>query len=90
VGLFRRRKKTLHEHLADAGGIALGAGEGVERGLIAEPPGWDGEARGVTGIHGVPRPRRWDAVVTAEAAGLRGDAIHFAVLEDGTLVVDED
>ncbi|MFL5928183.1 MAG: hypothetical protein ACJ77E_14740 [Gaiellaceae bacterium] len=90
MGLFGRRKKTLHEQLADAGGIALGAESGADRGLIAEPPGWDGEARGVTGIHGVPRPRRWDTVVTADAPGLHGDAVHFAVVEDGTLIVDED
>lgn len=90
MGLLRRRKKPLHEQLADAAGIALGAEGGAERGLIAQPPTWDGEARGATGIHGVPRARRWDTVVTADAPGLRGDAIHFAALEDGTLVVDED
>ena len=90
MGLFRRRKKTLHEQLADAGGIALGGGAGVDRGLSAQPPSWDGEARGATGIHGVPRPRRWDTVVTAEAPGLRGDTVHFAALENGTLVVEED
>jgi hypothetical protein len=90
VGLFRRRKKPLHEQLADAAGIAVGPEAAAERGLIAQPPSWDGEARGATGIHGVPRARRWDTVVTADAPGLRGDAIHFASLENGTLVVDED
>ncbi len=35
--------------------------------LAAEAPGWDGEARGEPGIHGVPRARRWDAVATAES-----------------------
>ena len=90
MGLFRRRKKPLHEQLADAAGMALGLDGGANRGLIAQPPSWDGEARGTTGIHGVPRARRWDTVVTADAPGLRGDAIHFAALDDGTLVVDED
>jgi hypothetical protein len=42
-----------------------------------------------SGIHGVPRPRRWDAVVTADSATLVGDEVHFVALPDGTLVVDE-
>ena len=41
------------------------------------------------GVHGVPRPRQWDAVVTAEA-DLPGDSVHFVTLEDRTVVVDED
>jgi hypothetical protein len=45
---------------------------------------------GVTGIHGVPRPRRWDAVASAEAAGLSGDELHFVALPNGDLVLDED
>jgi hypothetical protein len=38
----------------------------------------------------VARARRWDAVATATAPGLRGDDVHFVVLTDGTLVVEED
>ena len=45
---------------------------------------------GATGIHGVPRPRRWDAVASAEASGLHGDEVHFVALPNGDLVVDED
>ncbi|NUR77843.1 MAG: hypothetical protein HOQ28_16345, partial [Thermoleophilia bacterium] len=78
-----------HERLADAGGVEFGA-RAAATGLAAQPPGWDGEARGVTGIHGVPRARRWDTVGSAEAPALRGDAVHFVALGDGTLVVDED
>jgi len=84
-----RRRKPLHERLADAGNISLGVG-GAQPALIASPPGWDGEQRGEPGIHGVPRARRWDAVASAEAPGLRGDLVHFVALADGTLVVDED
>ncbi|MFL5953106.1 MAG: hypothetical protein ACJ76I_03245 [Gaiellaceae bacterium] len=87
MALFRRRK-ALHERLAEAGGLAAaptGAG-----GLNAQPPGWDGAPSGVTGIHGVPQARRWDAVASAEAPALRGDTVHFVALDDGTLVVDED
>jgi hypothetical protein len=84
--LFGRRK-PLHERLAEAGGLTPpnpGAG-----GLNAQPPGWDGAPSGVTGIHGVPQARRWDAVVRADAPALKGDAVHFVALGDGTLVVEE-
>ncbi len=48
-------------------------------------PSWD-----KVGVHGVARPRRWDAVVAAEAPDVRGDRVEFAALPDGTLVVDEE
>jgi hypothetical protein len=88
VGLFRRRK-PLHERLADAGGITDGVPEPVPS-LAADAPGWDGEQRGEPGIHGVPRARRWDTVASAEAPAIKGDTVHFVALADGTLVVDED
>lgn len=50
------------------------------RALAADPPGWDGEQRGEPGIHGVPRPRRWDVVVTAHAPGLARERIVFVAL----------
>lgn len=87
--LFGRRN-PLHRTLADAAGLSLGDGTPRPTGPAASPPSWDGEQRGEPGIHGVPRVRRWDAVVTAEAPGLRGDVVHFVVLADRTLVVDED
>lgn len=90
MALFRGRK-PLHVRLAEAGNLSLDSGApGSPRGQAAEPPGWDGEPRGEPGIHGVPRPRRWDSVATAEAPALRGDAVHFVALGDGTLVVEED
>jgi len=88
VGLFRRRK-PLHQELADAGGLGVGS-MGTPIGQVAEPPGWDGEQRGEPGIHGVPRTRKWDVVASADAPGLKGDSVHFAALQDGTLVVDEE
>jgi hypothetical protein len=86
--LFGRRQ-PLHRTLADAAGLALD-GPPQAAGPSAAPPGWAGEQRGEPGIHGVPRARRWDAVVAVEAPGLRGDSVQFVVLEDGTLVVEED
>ena len=85
MGLFRRRK-PLHERLAEAGGLVT-APPAV---FGARPPDWTGEQRGEPGIHGVPRPRRWDVVASAAAPALRGNAVHFVALPDGTLVVDED
>jgi len=86
VPLFRRRQ-PLHRRLAREADISL---DGTTPGLAAQPPGWDGEQRGEPGIHGVPRPRRWDAVASARAPGIRGATVHFVALPDGTLVVDED
>jgi hypothetical protein len=90
---FWRRRRPLHRRLAEQAGLADGLDlprAGPLPALPADPPGFDGEARGEAGIHGVPRRRRWDVVTTAEAPGLRGDGVHFVALEDGTLVVDED
>ncbi len=91
MGLFRRRK-PLHEQLAKAGELSLEFDSAATSapGLSGQPPGWDGDQRGEPGIHGVPRARRWDAVATTAAPGLQGDRIHFVVLSDGTVVVEED
>jgi hypothetical protein len=77
------RREPIHKKLAREARLDL------ERGREPEPidpgPHW-----GATGIHGVPRPRRWDAVGSAEAPGLTGDEVHFVALPNGDLVVDED
>src|SRR4051812_15565291 len=88
MALFRRRK-PLHERLAEAGHMSLGDDDPGE--FLSHPPGWDGRAP-VTepALHGIPRPRRWDAVATATAPGLRGDIVHFVALPDRRLVVEED
>jgi hypothetical protein len=52
----------------------------------AELPGFDGEARGAAGIHGVPRRRQWDAVTTADAPGLHGDTVEFAAVRGRKLI----
>ena len=72
VGFFRR--ESLHERLAREGGLD-------ERPPHDTTPRW-----GAAGIHGVPRPRQWDAVATAEAPGLMRDEIEFVGLPDGSLV----
>ena len=90
MGLFRR-SRPLHEQLADEGGLTASLRlPPADPGTAAQPPGWDGEARGEAGIHGVPRARRWDVVTSADAPELQGDKIGFVALPDGTLIVDHD
>jgi hypothetical protein len=77
------RREPIHKKLARQARLD----EVAER----EPPPVDpGPHWGTAGIHGVPRPRRWDAVASAEAPGLEGDEVHFVALPNGDLVVDED
>ena len=85
MGLFRRNK-PLHQQLAEEAELDIGqeprsprAFSGFLHDLAAD----------TVGIHGVSRPRVWDLVTSAEA-DLPGEAVHFASLPDGTLVVEED
>jgi hypothetical protein len=71
------RRKPLHERLADEGGL-------VDRPAPTRPA-WD-----QAGVHGVPRPRLWDAVATLEAPGLAGDEREFVLLADGTLLGEDE
>jgi hypothetical protein len=73
-----RRSEPLHERLAREGGLM------TDEPAFGRPPVWQ-----EVGIHGVPRPREWDAVVTAEAPRLGVGELEFVVLPDGTLVVDD-
>jgi hypothetical protein len=76
MGLFRR-SEPLHERLAREGGL-------IEPAPTATRPEWQ-----ETGIHGIARPREWDATVTADAPDVSGDAARFVVLPDGTVLVEE-
>ena len=73
MSLFRR-EEPLHERLAREGGL-------VQR----EPRAPWREV----GIHGMQRPREWDATQTVEAPGIDGDAAGFVVLPDGSVLVEE-
>jgi hypothetical protein len=75
VSLWRR--EPLHERLAREGGL------GAEPPVDPRPPNLE------TGIHGLQRPREWDAVLTADAPDVKGDSAQFVVLEDGSLVVED-
>jgi hypothetical protein len=74
-----RRREPLHERLAREGGLGRD-----------EPPPHDTAPRwGGAGIHGVPRPRQWDAVVVATAP-FEGEWLTFVVLPDGTILTADD
>ncbi|PWU21477.1 MAG: hypothetical protein C5B48_11235 [Candidatus Rokuibacteriota bacterium] len=77
MSLFKR--EPLHVRLAREGGLS------------EEPLPHDTTPRwGVAGIHGVPRPREWDASALVEAPDLPGGEADFVALPDGTLVVEGD
>jgi hypothetical protein len=74
------RREPLHKKLARQARL-----EQQPEPFVDPGPHW-----GSAGIHGVPRPRRWDAVASAEAPGLTGDEVHFVAVPNGDLIVDED
>jgi hypothetical protein len=78
VSIFRRQE-PLHVRLAREGGISL-------NGETTEPrrPPWD-----TAGIHGLQRPRQWDAVVTVEAPEIDAEKAVFVVLKGGDLIVED-
>jgi hypothetical protein len=79
---WRRREKPLHEQLAEGTGLL----EWRSRHAPVVPPSFAGT---LDVLHG-GKPRRWDAVGTAEVPGLPGEAFEFTALPDATLLVDED
>jgi hypothetical protein len=87
------RREPIHKRLAREAGL-----ESDDRPSEAEPalpeeeelapkpgPRW-----GLSGMDGVPRPRRWDTVVTTEAPAVKGDEVHFVALSGGEVVTLEE
>ena len=81
--IFRRRE-PIHRKLAREASLELGPDPHPQPEPVDPGPHW-----GEVGIHGVPRPRRWDAVGSAEAPDLEGDELHFTALANGVLVPDK-
>jgi hypothetical protein len=77
LSLFRR--EPVHKTLAREAGLQID-----DRPPHDPTPRW-----GEVGIHGVARPREWDAVVRADAPRLGIGEVEFVTLADGTLVVDD-
>jgi hypothetical protein len=85
---FFRREEPLHEKLAREGGLDFPRGVDEPDGpptIDPEHPLWR-----IAGVHGIPRAREWDAVLTAFAPALPGDEADFVALPDGTLYTDDD
>jgi hypothetical protein len=76
---FWRREKPLHEQLAAQGGLMM-PGESTR-----DVAPWH-----QAGIHGVPRPREFDAVISLDVEEVPGDEFSFVALEDGTLLLESD
>jgi hypothetical protein len=79
------RREPIHKKLARQARLDLAPEAGPHPEPVDPGPHW-----GEVGIHGVSRPRRWDAVGSAEAPDLEGTELHFVVLPNGDIVVDED
>lgn len=76
---FWSRRKSIHQELAE--------GTGLLDWEARHEPGVPSFSGTLDVLHG-GRPRRWDAVATAEAPDLGGDEIEFVTLPDGTVLVD--
>src|SRR5262249_50755596 len=79
LDMWFRRHEPIHRRLAREAGLT------EDR----PPPHDPGPHWGEVGIHGIHRPRQWDAVVTAEVAGIRGERAVFVVLPDATLLIED-
>jgi len=73
------KREPLHVQLAREAGLEVD-----ER-----PPHDPGPHWGEVGIHGIARPREWDAVANADAPQLGVGQLEFVTLPDRTLVVDD-
>ena len=83
------RREPIHKRLAREGRLEAEPSPVSEAAPAPEPEPEPGSRSGLTGVDGVPRPRRWDAVAPAQAPGLTGNEVHFVALPNGDLVVDE-
>ena len=89
-----RRKETLHEKLMRESGLGhahLPASDEVGRAEHEDM--WFGERslpffERLSGEVTSPRPRRWDAVITAEAPEVYGHDVEFVTLPDGSIMID--
>ena len=84
-----RRAETLNEKLMREAGLDSGEAAPIESEVPPPPTGrlatWADSA-----ITGLARTREWDVTALADAPDLQGDEVRFAVLPDGTILVEEE
>jgi hypothetical protein len=93
-----RRKETLNEKLMREAGLSREPVElppATEAGRAELEESWFGDRslplfERLSGEVTAARPRRWDAVVSAEAPDVDGHEVEFVTLPDGSLVIDEE
>jgi len=86
MGIFRRRDdETLNEQMLREAGLGDAHEQEMEAAPVDPYPADD-----VLGIwrRALARPGEYDAVFTTRAAGIPGDAVEFATLPAGDLIVD--
>lgn len=81
---MRFRREPLHTKLAREAGLDLGLDLDGGPAPSATAPWHE------SGVHGVARPREWDAVAVRDIAGLAGDQLEYVALPDGTLRTEEE
>lgn len=94
---WSRRKETLNEKLMREAGLDSGSASPSEQAAGRDDleNSWF-DQRSLTpferlsGEVTAARPRRWDAVVSADADDIEGTEVEFVALPDGTLIVDEE
>ena len=91
MGIFRRRNdETLNERTLREAGLDDVHEPEAERPAPVDPLAGTYPADDVFGIWrtAMARPGEYDAVFTTRAAGISGDAVEFATLPAGDLIVD--
>lgn len=93
MGIFRRRTdETLNEQLLREAEVDRATPDEAEAPAPADPYAGTYPADNVLGIwvRAMARPGEYDAVVTVHAAGIPGDAVDFATLASGDVIVDSE
>jgi hypothetical protein len=93
-----RRKETLNEKLMREAGLAHETPDlpaATEAGLAEHEDMWFGERslpffERLSGEVTAARPRRWDAVISAQAPDVAGHEVEFVTLPDGSIVIDDE
>jgi hypothetical protein len=93
-----RRKETLNQRLMREAGLAhedVDLPPSTDEGRAEHEDMWFGERslpffERLSGEVTAARPRRWDAVVSAEAPDVEGHDVEFVTLPDGSIVIEKE